>query len=287
MHPHKRRRINETNSVLSKPFKSPLKTSLSSPTGPSQATPEAAPSKDAVDGDHTTQTPAKPSEPAVKHARKLSSPLTITSVNTITNTTTSSDLPALLRHQTPLVGTLTTARATLDTHTQALTLESSPHRTATLGPLTLKWRNAAREAAEEVYAKTRDRVNKMGGMQGLKEREERQQERRKEWEKEEREAEKERRDLDRERVLEEERERREEQGGEERGEGVWDENAVDEVDEGALEGMLEDEEAERMKKEGRRNKGEGEGYSMGHMLRDLKIEFEIVGWDEDAQRWAD
>lgn len=50
--------------------------------------------------------------------------------------------------------------------------------------LITKWRRASRDAAEEVFAETRDRVNKMGGVRGWKEREREGRERTREFQRE-------------------------------------------------------------------------------------------------------
>lgn len=60
---------------------------------------------------------------------------------------------------------------------------------ADLEVLIERWRAASRAAAEELFASTRDRVNRMGGVGAWREREKEQREWRTKWEKEEMEAE--------------------------------------------------------------------------------------------------
>ena len=55
-----------------------------------------------------------------------------------------------------------------------------------------RWRTASRAAAEELFASTRDRVNRMGGVGAWKEREKKSKERQKKWDQEEMQAERER-----------------------------------------------------------------------------------------------
>lgn len=61
-------------------------------------------------------------------------------------------------------------RQEIDTLQHALAIVSSP-KGAELDALALKWRRAARLAAEEVFAGARDKVNRMGGVGAWRERE--------------------------------------------------------------------------------------------------------------------
>lgn len=82
----------------------------------------------------------------------------------------STELTSLQRHHTALLSQLSALRSTLDTHTQALKIESSS-RDAELSRLVEVWRSASRAAAEELYGGVRDRVNRMGGVGAWRERE--------------------------------------------------------------------------------------------------------------------
>jgi Swi5-dependent recombination DNA repair protein 1 len=144
--PLKRRRLNPS-STLSKPFKSPLKTP-----------PAASPS---------TPTPPTPPPPTSLPPAKATSPRQPLST---TKSTPSPTLLSLRRQHVTLLSTLAAARATLDTATQALKLETSD-TDAELEALVRKWRGASREAAEEVYRDVRERVNRMGGVRGWRARE--------------------------------------------------------------------------------------------------------------------
>jgi hypothetical protein len=85
---------------------------------------------------------------------------------------------------------------------QAMTIMSSSKDTE-LENLIKKWRSAARLAAEAVYGNARDKVNRMGGVEGLREQEKQKQELRKQWEHEDREYEIERRIKDYRRMVDE------------------------------------------------------------------------------------
>lgn len=148
----------------------------------------------------------------------------------------------------------------LETSTQALKIESSS-RTLELEALIQKWKIASRAAAEEVFAKARDRVNKMGGVGVMRERE------------------------------------REGRGGswgwegEGEGEGKRDEEGEREGDgeDGAGfggEGDRGDEREEGGKGEEEDGGGE-EGYTMDMMLKALGIELGVIGYDKGLQKWVD
>lgn len=82
-------------------------------------------------------------------------------------------------------------RSDIQILSQALALVTS-QKDEDLARLVDAWRTASRAAAEELFAKTRDRVNRMGGVGALKEKEKEQKEFRQKWDREEMEAERER-----------------------------------------------------------------------------------------------
>ncbi|MCJ1438704.1 hypothetical protein MMC27_008094 [Xylographa pallens] len=245
-------------SALFKPFKSPLKT-------PFPATP--APGTTIANEHHhpsplsiTTNSSAKPpaSLPPADSPPLSSTPTSKrTTSPTILPTTTS--LSALQSQYTSLALTHTRLLSTLDTHTQALKIESSA-RDAELARLITLWRLAARQAAEEIFAGVRDRVNRMGGVGAWRERE---------------------------------REGRERWGG-----GGWDDGGEKQEavgDEGEEEGTEERREREGAEESDRREervRREGEerdddGFTMDMMLKSLNIELGVIGYDKEMQRWID
>jgi hypothetical protein len=84
------------------------------------------------------------------------------------------------------------ARSDIQILSQALSLATS-NKDENLARLIDTWRTASRAAAEELFAKTRDRVNRMGGVGAWKEKEREQKEWRQKWDREELEAERQRR----------------------------------------------------------------------------------------------
>ncbi|MCJ1403937.1 hypothetical protein MMC11_007160 [Xylographa trunciseda] len=266
-------------SALFKPFKSPLKTPLTPSSN--SVTPPPASANDLNGGTKhpyhpsplstTTSSSAKPSatnppphanptSPA--HHLSSSSPASSPASHPSPISPTTTSLPALHSHHTSLALTHTRLLSTLDTHTQALKIESSA-KDAELARLIALWRLAARQAAEEIFAGVRDRVNRMGGVGAWRERE---------------------------------REGRERWGG--GGGGGWDDGGErtglgegEDEEEGVEErreregGEESDRVQERRRVEG--EAGEDEGFTMDMMLKSLNIELGVIGYDKEMQRWID
>ena len=158
---------------------------------------------------------------------------------------------------------------------------------ADLEVLIERWRAASRAAAEELFASTRDRVNRMGGVGAWREREKEQREWRTKWEKEEMEAERGGRG---EAEGEEEGEERRESGDREyerdRGE--------DEQEEKVEEGNDDDVSGTGLWRLGGREGGwvlclevanVSQSFTMDMMLRTLNIDLGVIGYDRQGQRW--
>ncbi|KAI9704029.1 MAG: Glucosaminyl phosphatidylinositol (GlcN-PI) nositol acylation protein [Bogoriella megaspora] len=159
-----------------------------------------------------------------------------------------------------------------------------------LEELTQKWRGAARQAAEEVFGTIRERVNRMGGVGAWREEEKRRRAWRGGWD-------------------EGEMDCNEKGDGEDEEED--DENGVGEgkreVDLGRraeMEARKEELEAEkRIREDDVEEAVEGEEtrkddpaieegrdddtFTMDMMLRSLAIDLDVIGYDREAQRWAD
>lgn len=82
----------------------------------------------------------------------------------------SPQLAQLQKRHTALLGALASARASLETHAQALKLETSSTDRELEG-LVAKWKGVGREAAEEVFAVVAARVEGMGGVKGWRQKE--------------------------------------------------------------------------------------------------------------------
>jgi Swi5-dependent recombination DNA repair protein 1 len=170
--PSKKRRI-DTQNILLKPFKSPLQSRL--PNKSQEVTQEikdecpkgSAPTLEPV---HLLSSPSK----------NLASPVSSTgytprSIVKSNLPQMNNELSALQRQYTSTADQLKTLKTELDQVKQARKIEESS-RDSELINLTKLWKSASQQAAEEVYAIVRDRVNAMGGLKVWKEREKEKQE---------------------------------------------------------------------------------------------------------------
>ncbi|MCJ1311053.1 hypothetical protein MMC25_004723 [Agyrium rufum] len=263
----KRRRLNESAKKLARPFKSPLRSEVKKPDtiGPSIVVPPSAQTSNLPfeGGRHPrndTSTPigkegdqSQPEDPPRSSA-----------------TAANGSLPSLQSRHTALLRDLNKLRSDLDTATQALKIESS-HKDVELHRLVTLWKKASQQAAEELFAGCKDRVNRMGGVGA--------------W-------------------MEKSRER--ERGGgwaggwedvrEAKKGGADDSEDVD--GDGEEVGKAEKEEMDEMQEERERGESneirkeedkwdEDGGFTMDMMLRSLGIETTIVGFDVEGQRWMD
>ncbi|MCJ1462419.1 ERAD-associated protein [Pseudocyphellaria aurata] len=243
----KRRRLNISSSKLSQPFKSPFKTPLK-PSPTEAATPSPTPKSTPVYPAASTILPLPKSDHPVI-ARATATPRTRG-----IPVPPSPQLAQLQKRHTALLGTLASARASLETHAQALKLETSSTDRELEG-LVAKWKGVSREAAEEVFAVVAARVEGMGGVKGWRQKE---------------------------------REKREgflggggwgweEEYGDRKGE---DEGGGDERDDRGAE------EKEQTKAQEPEDDSE-ETFTMSMMLRSLNVDFQLIGYDPEAQKWLD
>ncbi|KAF1914413.1 hypothetical protein BDU57DRAFT_588730 [Ampelomyces quisqualis] len=239
----KRRRLNEAAKTLNKPFKSPFRTPLRPGFGsdpPSSDPPElhapAAP---------TSLAPLQP---------PVSKPLaTRPSFSTPSRTQPkrASTKPALTREIMQLRNEM---QILSQAHTLATTTKDDD-----LVLLIDKWRTVSRTVAEELFATTRDKVNRMGGVGAWKAREKESKDRQLQWDKEERAAEREK--------MEEAREN-----------GEIGDEAYDRYAEMAEENGEEKEE-ETFKA------ADDDSFTMDMMLKTLNIDLQLIGYNKEAQRW--
>ncbi|MCJ1271950.1 hypothetical protein MMC22_011855 [Lobaria immixta] len=284
----KRRRLNAASSKLSQPFKSPFKTPLKpsstdpatnsssnhspSPLNPANPTATSNP----VYPTTTTTVPPLPRSDHLVIARPSGTPRARGII-----APPSPELARLQKRHTALLGALASARASLETHAQALKLETSSTDLELQG-LIAKWNGVSREAAEQVLAVVAARVEGMGGVKGWRQKE---------------------------------REKREGflgggggWGWSEEGVGrnVEDEGGGDERDD------RETEENERKKSleeeddneevlslhphspiqnhpstDPKPFKKKTKTFTMSMMLRSLNIDFQLIGYDPEAQKWID
>jgi Swi5-dependent recombination DNA repair protein 1 len=174
----KRRRIDAASQTLSKPFRSPFKTPYKSPV-------KAPPSQDSATTTTQTNTPlmAKNTDSLLSnlakaprlpvpstsfatpnrspHAKTFSSPVQTAALNA------DPDIAPLLRAQRELEKQLREVKEELDTAEQARKIETESAKKDPDGEidgelleLIEKWKAASRQAAEELFGKVRDRVNR-------------------------------------------------------------------------------------------------------------------------------
>ncbi|KAE8384162.1 hypothetical protein BDV23DRAFT_191943 [Aspergillus alliaceus] len=181
----KRRRVESATSALSKPFKSPLRRPPqvagtqhdAKPKEENNAPPNPSLNQQTVD--RRNQPVASTSASLSPDKTSTPSPLSLESRKrrADSNHLTPSKKPIfsdpvildLQKQQRALQSRLATLRSELDTAQQALRLESSA-KDAELQSLIMKWRSVSQNAAEEVFAGAQERVARMGGMKGWRER---------------------------------------------------------------------------------------------------------------------
>ncbi len=251
--PSKRRRLGNASHTLSQPFKSPFKTPLKTKTNTET---------------HVSATTSSPTRDDAKTKAPLSPPSPPQSTPTITplpppqaRISPSSELLNLQKQHTRLLNQLSAARSKLETSNQALKIESS-NRDLELEALISKWRAASRTAAEEVFAGARDKVNKMGGVGAMRDRERQSKDKAWGWDDEPK-----------------------------RDDEASDENEVGREDSdgfriGEKEGEEQDEREEGAKKVEAYGEDD-EGYTMDMMLKTLNIDLDIIGYDKGLQKWIE
>ncbi|KAL8673576.1 MAG: hypothetical protein Q9168_002008 [Polycauliona sp. 1 TL-2023] len=249
--PKKRRKVDATN-PLNKPFKSPFRTPLKA-------------SSHSQRKSQILASPLDNNETIIQKSSPISTPSTISTVQRSNlphpsclsecPSTPGSEVDKLQKHHTQLLNTLASLRARLETTTQALKIEAS-NEDAELEGLIQKWKATSREAADEVFVEMKEKVDELGGW--------------KKW-----------------------------KSTQAEGAGCWnnvhEENKICAKDDvGDLEEEGKEEKAERIRieqdeKQQAENKEEEEDqtFTMETMLMSLDIPLELIGYDEEQQRWND
>ena len=155
-----------------------------------------------------------------------------------------------------MLNTLSSLRARLETTTQALEIEASSED-AELEELIKKWKVTSRDAAEEVYVGMKEKVDGMGGWKKWKAT---QAEGATGWD-----------------------------NGQEANKGRFEDGDGDEEEIGKEEKkerrrMARDAEEEAEKED---EEEADEGFTMETMLRSLNIPLDVIGYDQQQQRWND
>ena len=177
MHPAKRRRLDESNSTLSKPFRSPLKVDVKSRIRHINCNEQNAQPANVTDNEVSAPQPSPTERTTTTYQ-----PSPVNSCSPVrkpaTLLTSSPRAPPkdpqylfLQKQHSALILQLSKLRHSLDTAQQALKIQTS-NTDSELEILILKWKLVSREAAEELFRSAKDRVNRMGGVGAWRERNE-------------------------------------------------------------------------------------------------------------------
>lgn len=196
-HLGKRRRVENASSVLSKPFKSPLRRPAPTSEDKKNEAPaikeEVKAEKDSSGssitvtnekGETNTPNSATSAPKTVSNANSRAYKRKLATVPTRAQIQPDPVIAELQSQQKALQVRVAALRSELDTAQQARRIESS-NRDAELERLIAKWRSVSQSAAEEVFENAKERFTQMGGMAAWRERTKNQNER---WQQEEMES---------------------------------------------------------------------------------------------------
>ncbi|KAH7371776.1 hypothetical protein BKA64DRAFT_689486 [Cadophora sp. MPI-SDFR-AT-0126] len=277
----KRRRIDVASQTLSKPFRSPFKTPFKSPVKDGQvqntttlapvqsSTPLASKAANAL----LSSTVKPPSLPAPSSSNRgprtkkiFSSPVAAAALNA------DPEIAPMLKAQRELEKQLREVKEELDTAEQARKIEADSQKRDPEGDidgelveLIEKWKGASRLAAEELFGKVRDRVNRMGGPRAWKEMQKKQEENRNSWDQEE--------------------QKNNNDSDDEENKGLEKTDIYAEYD---IDPETENEKSQREKGFGDTGElpGQEDEFTMAMMLRTLNVDLDIIGYDREQQRWV-
>ncbi|KAL2796119.1 hypothetical protein BJX66DRAFT_146478 [Aspergillus keveii] len=266
----KRRRLDNASAALSRPFKSPLRRDTPTVVKEEAATPEKDQSIESIPSTRSTplleKTPQNPLRTPTSTNTLTTPPPTARKRNIYRQHTAASQKPVsadpeiqdLQKEQRALQSRLAALRSELDTVQQALRIESSS-RDEDLETLIVKWKKVSQDAAEEVFTGAQERISRMGGVKGWREKMRNADNR---WEQEEMES--------------------------------WFGNVdaealdydADEVEARRAEMREEAEKKARMEQKKREAEAnESEEFTMDMMLKTLNIDLKLIGYDKAGQRW--
>ncbi|GME24847.1 hypothetical protein GTA08_BOTSDO09915 [Neofusicoccum parvum] len=294
----KRRRLEDAQSALRKPFRSPFKTpsrKLEKPSAETTASSTAVPSplvQSTLPDSSTVLGPTPPDSSSDSTLRTLFKSRSSTTLSTPSKAppfarravAPDDPLVAAIRaeeqRQRQLSKQIKELRNELDMLDQALTIATST-KDASLEALARKWRDATRSAAEEVFATTKARVDGMGGISAWRQSEQRQQEWGQGFH-----AQEPGPDLD----------KSDDDDGDEDNELTADERgarllAREQRAEARAEAKKERQwrkkQEEAQKPSSTDEGGDDDSFTMDMMLKTLNIDPEMIGWDKGGQRWVD
>jgi Swi5-dependent recombination DNA repair protein 1 len=168
----KRRRIDAASNTLSKPFRSPFKTPFKSPlktqlANSKQSSTTLSPQSTAVLSEKTPNLPSLLATSTITPGRVSRAKKTFSSPVATAVLNGDPDIAPLLRAQKELEKQLRDLNEELETTEQARKIERESKKQdhdgdidGELVELIERWRGASRQAAEELFGKVRDRVNR-------------------------------------------------------------------------------------------------------------------------------
>ena len=182
MHPAKRRKLDESSSTLSKPFRSPMRVDVEAQSRQINHNEQIVSDRPVKVTDHKNRSDAnvtkvkqntphpstEKSRPPLNSSspvRKSPPPLSASPHGPAKD----AEYTSFQKQHSALTLQLSKLRQAIDTAQQALKIQSSNADTD-LDILIRKWQFVSREAAEELFAGARDRVNRMGGVGAWRER---------------------------------------------------------------------------------------------------------------------
>ncbi|QSZ29506.1 hypothetical protein DSL72_004020 [Monilinia vaccinii-corymbosi] len=281
----KRRRM-EAASTLQKPFRSPFKTPFKSPL--IKGSPSTRASAAAAAAAAAASAPLPSKAPSSYPVVSIPSPNTATRTKKYFTSPVSAavlnadpDIAPLIKEQRELEKQLKEAKEELDMAEQAKKIErdskakdkdGSGEIDAELVELCEKWRGASRLAAEELFGRVRDRVNRMGGPRAWKEMQKRQQEYQNNWDQDE---------ANNNNNNNNDSDDEDEEGKDTDKRDIYAEYSIDPE--------TENEKAQRAPGLGDtgENPGEEDEFTMAMMLRTLNVDLAAIGYDRAQQRWID
>ncbi|KAG9236831.1 hypothetical protein BJ875DRAFT_201477 [Amylocarpus encephaloides] len=276
----KKRRIDDASKTLSKPFRSPFKSFKSAVKAQEgTATPTAKTVLSTVLPDKPPSLNSIPTTPRnlnLNRTPRSSAKKTFSSPVSTAVLNADPAIAPLLRAQRELERELRQLKEELDTAEQARKIEKEKRGEdgeidGELKVLVTKWRGASRDAAEEMFGRVRDRVNRMGGPRAWKEMQKKQHDFSNQWEQDDQ-------------ANNNDDDDDEEDNGEEK------EKRKNELrSQYDLDPETENEKSQRAKGVGDTGEraGEEDEFTMAMMLRTLNVDLDIIGYDREEQRWFD
>ena len=161
MHPVKRRKLDAVNSILTRPFRSPLRISTNNASTQSDAIDEQTPKRQKA----SVPVTATPTQLRTSTAADHGGQLPLAPARALQPSQAGpANADTLPKEYATLARKLTSLRQSLDTVQQALKVETS-NQSSDLDALIRKWRSVVRDTSEELFEDAKHRVGNRGDVQ--------------------------------------------------------------------------------------------------------------------------